>query len=266
MEADREASRSNVEMTTEMPQRGAAPAPAPYPRDLASYETNCSCSSCCCCIRLETAAKIISYYGIVLWCVFGVNMVVTLSLYGGSEWAPSAVYKYVTIIPFIGCSIEALANITIIRNSYSKAFIGVYYIWLKSASIFLVQVGNFAALVAQKKVLDIAGGTVGGSAIGFLLWAMLDIYFILIMKSYVSEVRTEEPYRPDPSLPEYPMDYAVPVVVQHTNNVMYPSTYPAPMGTPISFQPGMAQKQPALQMPGYAPNEAYPPPKRPYNE
>ncbi len=173
MEEVKDVSRSNIEMNGEE-RPGADP----------TQSACCFCNKCCCGIRLLTAVKIIALYGIALWSALTINMIISLSYAGGSDWMPGSKAKYVSIAHFLGFSVEALGAIAAICSSYSKQLVGARYVYLKVVSIFVVHIANVILLIMKPKVLEVDGSDYATMVAGIVVWALVDLYFILILRSY----------------------------------------------------------------------------------
>ena len=63
-------------------------------------------NECCCCIaRNRTLQYVVTIFYSCVWIIILVNFIYALSYQGGSLFAPSKKYKYVTIILFLGYSV-----------------------------------------------------------------------------------------------------------------------------------------------------------------
>lgn len=166
----------------------------------------CYCDHfCCCCdIKLITATKIIAIWDIVVWTAMTINFMCTLPYSGGSNWMPGHIGKYIATFSLLGCSLNALGAITTYRSNFSKKFIGEFFIYMKIAYIFLLQIGNIIALAVQPSVLNQNTG-IGYEIFGILVWIFLDVYFLFILRSYSKQqepIGNNDLYAPN-RVPQY---------------------------------------------------------------
>ncbi len=148
---------------------------------------------------------------------------------------PGSHEKYISLLTFLGYTCDALGGITTIRSGYSKGFVLNRYVYLKAAAIVLIQGGNVGSVISQPLVLEISQGNYAAFIVGFVLWAMLDTYFMFILRSYGAESDQGEQYRIqsiNQSLPEYPVPPTMMVMFPREPPI-YPATYPPPMGIPV---------------------------------
>eukprot|EP00826_Nyctotherus_ovalis_P040640 TRINITY_DN4024_c0_g1_i6.p1 TRINITY_DN4024_c0_g1~~TRINITY_DN4024_c0_g1_i6.p1 ORF type:complete len:262 (-),score=34.09 TRINITY_DN4024_c0_g1_i6:149-934(-) len=198
----------------------------------------CYCSFCCCGIRLIIATKIIIYYGIIAWICFAFVFVYTVSSTGGTNWVPGYGQKYLSISCFLGYSMEALGGLTTILSKYSKEFVLTRYTWLKICSLILTQITNIGKLISQPLYLDINKGSLISQIFGFILWAALDIYFILLLRSYGLEPKPNIPISEDNNRTNH-IPYPIPPMYYQGGAAINPYFYP-PVGRPVT-PPGNSQ-------------------------
>jgi len=222
-------------------------------QDSISNSQSCICSHFCCCgISLLSGTKFIVYYSIIAWVCFGISLIATLSKQGGTDWMPGYKEKYLSLLTFIGYSIEALGALTAWRSNFSKIFIGKWHVFLKIGGLVVVQAGNIGTLITQPLLIEISGGGYTIFVIGIIIWISLDIYFICILRSYFLE--TEESIHPTPenaeiyripsntnSFPDYPPPEFRPPMVVWTSPNQYPTNnnnlqnVPPPIGYPVGM-------------------------------